>query len=80
MLPDVSFIAADRIPPYHGELRIAPDLAVEVVSLSNTQDVLRKKIKGYLESGTRRVWLVYPEDREILVYWQQTMASPLTGH
>lgn len=71
VLPDVSFIAADRIPPYHGELRIAPDLAVEVVSPSNTQDVLRKKIKGYLESGTRRVWLVYPEDREILVYWQQ---------
>lgn len=71
VLPDVSFIAADRVPAYHGELRIAPDLAVEVVSPSNTQDALRKKIKGYLESGTRRVWLVYPEDREILVYWQQ---------
>jgi Uma2 family endonuclease len=72
VIPDISFVAADRMPPLAERfMYLAPDLAVEVVSPSNTQDALRKKIKGYLESGTRRVWLVYPEDREILIYWQQ---------
>ena len=75
VIPDVSFIAADRVPPYHGELAIAPDLAVEVVSPSNTQDVLRKKINGYLESGTRRVWVVYPDAMEVDVHWLQADGS-----
>lgn len=72
VIPDISFVAAERMPALTERfMYIAPDLAVEVVSPSNTQDILRKKIKGYLESATRRVWLVYPEDREIQVYWQQ---------
>jgi Uma2 family endonuclease len=70
VIPDVSYIVADRVPPYDGELTIAPDLAVEVVSPSNTPYEVRKKIASYLESGTQRVWVVYPDDMKVLVHWQ----------
>jgi Uma2 family endonuclease len=73
VIPDISFVRADRMPALSERfMYIAPDMAVEVISPSNTPVPTRKKINGYLESGTRLVWAVYPEQAEVEVYWQQS--------
>lgn len=43
----------------------APDIAVEVVSPSNTTAEIERKISEYLAAGAQRVWLVYPPTRTV---------------
>lgn len=40
-----------------------PDLAVEVLSPSNTLPELRRKAEVYLQNGTALVWLVNPDEK-----------------
>ena len=52
--PDASFVRAGRIPrprARHRALAIAPNLAVEVRSPSDTPGVLRRKLADYLDAG-----------------------------
>jgi len=71
-LPDVSFISWDRLPG--GELPeepipdLAPDLAVEIISKSNTKKEMDRKVNEYFGSGVRLVWLIYPKRRTVEVY------------
>jgi Uma2 family endonuclease len=44
------------------------DLAVEVISPSNTVREMRRKLDDYFSAGVRMVWYVYLEPREIVVY------------
>jgi Uma2 family endonuclease len=67
--PDIAFIAKHRLVPTTGRFyRLAPDLAVEVVSPSDTARYIRRKVDQYLRAGTRLVWVVYPDDKLIDVY------------
>lgn len=68
--PDIAFVAADRlIAPERGRYyRQAPDIAVEVISPSERIGKIRKKLREYFTYGTRQVWLVYMDDREIVIY------------
>jgi Uma2 family endonuclease len=66
--PDVAFVSRERILPdlpEHGYFPGPPDLAVEVVSPTNTASLLQAKILDYLRAGVRLVWVVYPETRTI---------------
>lgn len=69
--PDASFVSRDRlaggvIPA--GHLRVAPDVAVEVVSPNDLfQEVLAKKDE-YLAAGVRLVWLLDPHTRVLLAF------------
>lgn len=45
-----------------------PDLAVEVVSESETAVDLDRKVQQYLKAGTAAVWAVYTETRHIMGY------------
>jgi Uma2 family endonuclease len=68
--PDVSFLnkeSAVKADPNH-IFRGAPDLAVEVVSESESAADLRDKIQKYLDAGTKAVWAVYPKQRLVAVY------------
>lgn len=70
-VPDVSFIRAERVPgppPTRGGWPLAPDLAVEVVSPSETYASVRRKVADYLGAGTRAVWLVDPDARGVEVH------------
>lgn len=62
-IPDVSFIAQDRIPE---ELpknpNGSPDLAVEVISPSETAGSINEKTRLYLETGAQVVWIIYPDE------------------
>lgn len=70
LAPDVSFIAAGRAWPDEsaGWPRIAPDLAVEVLSPSNTRAGIALKVEIYLAAGVRLVWVVDPEARTVTVH------------
>lgn len=80
--PDLSFLAADRLPPEGmppGFWRLAPDLAVEIVSPSNTLPELQEKVLQYLEAGTRLVWIVDPTTRTAIEYRSRDDIRLLTG-
>ena len=71
--PDVAFVAAGRLsdgelPP--GFLELPPDLAVEVVSPSDSSAAVRDKVRDWLEAGTPLVWVVYPDSRSVTVHRQ----------
>lgn len=69
--PDVSFVRSDRLsegkPPV-GFLPFAPDLAVEIVSPSDTAEEVNAKIRDYLDAGTGMVVLVYPRSKTVAVH------------
>ena len=48
-------------------LKLAPDLAVEVLSPSETASELEEKLDDYLVSGTRLIWIVNPVRRTVMV-------------
>jgi Uma2 family endonuclease len=69
--PDVGFIRKDRIPPEeeHSHFpRLAPDLAVEVLSPSDRLADALSKISMYLEAGVRAIWLIDPIARTVTVF------------
>lgn len=71
-IPDVSFISWDRLPgrsvPRDPIAEIVPDLAVEVISPSNTRQEMDRKLVEYFQAGVRLVWYVYPKTCETHVY------------
>jgi len=67
-IPDVTFVSKQHQPTLPAQFTIAPDLAVEVFSPSNRERGMTEKIESYLESGTRRVWVIYPESKLVEVY------------
>lgn len=68
-LPDVVFVAAHRLPRTRTPIpTLAPDLAVEVLSASNTRAEMEQKLREYFESGTPLVWIIDPAPRTVAVY------------
>src|SRR5918912_2237261 len=53
--PDVAFVAADRLPATVpvGYLELAPDLAIGVVSPSDTVAEVGRKVEEYVRAGVR---------------------------
>jgi Uma2 family endonuclease len=68
--PDVAFVAADRLPEIDERKYVpfAPDLAVEVVSPSDTFREVEEKARMWLSSGTQLVWVAEPETERMFVY------------
>jgi len=70
--PDVSFVDRERLKglksPPRGFFQGSPDLAVEILSPSNTVEEIHQKIVEYFENGTRLVWVIHPDERYVLVY------------
>ena len=80
--PDVSYIRADRVPVSgipEGFWTIAPDLAVEIVSPSETADEVREKVRDFLQGGTPLVWIVYPRTQEVVVHTADGLARTYSG-
>ena len=79
--PDVAYIAARNLPAGGipvGFWPIAPDLAVEVVSPSNTATEIQEKVLEYLVAGTRLVWVVDPRTRSVTIYRSRDQIRVLT--
>lgn len=69
--PDVAFVRADRVPTPEQQQRfaeLAPDLAVEVVSPSDSLRDLDQKVQQYLALGVSLVWVFHPKRRTATVH------------
>jgi Uma2 family endonuclease len=69
-VPDASFVRAERLPPGGigpGLLKLAPDLAIEVLSPSETASELDEKLSDYTIAGTPLIWVVDPAHRTVKV-------------
>ncbi len=80
--PDVSYVRADHIPPPgipEGFWELAPDLAVEVVSPSESADEVRAKVRDFLNAGTPLVWTIYPRSQEVIVHTPDGLARTYTS-
>lgn len=71
-IPDISFISWDQLPskkrPTKPIPKLAPALAVEVLSEGNTKGEMERKVREYFLSGVAVIWLVDPRKREVRVY------------
>lgn len=69
LCPDVSYLSAARMLPDNDDFHPGPpDIAVEVISPSETARRVGIKVGRYLEAGTAIVWCVYPKTRQIVVH------------
>lgn len=68
--PDVSVLTAARVRSTtdDGYFLGAPDLAVEVVSPSESASDIEEKVEIMLEAGSQAIWVVYPKTRTVHVF------------
>jgi Uma2 family endonuclease len=70
-IPDVSFVSWQRLPegvPDEPIAGLVPDLAVEVLSRSNTKGETRRKLRDYFLAGGKLAWLIQPRTETAEVY------------
>jgi Uma2 family endonuclease len=83
-IPDVAFISWDRLPgrrrPTAPVPRLAPNLAVEVLSRSNTPGEMAAKRQDYFAAGVNLVWEIDPDARTVVVYTSLTQSTTLQGN
>jgi Uma2 family endonuclease len=78
--PDLSFVAAGRLPAPgdgSGVLELAPDLAVEVLSPSDRRRQVLDKVGEYLDAGVRLVWVIDPKARTASVHRSLTQVRQI---
>jgi Uma2 family endonuclease len=69
-IPDAAFLQNAKVallPDDNGPIPVAPDLAVEVISDSESAADAEKKVGEYLRAGCLEVWQVYPNERRVRV-------------
>jgi Uma2 family endonuclease len=70
--PDVTFIRHNRLPggrvPRDPIPALAPTLAVEVLSPSNTKREMHRKLYDYFAAGAELVWYIDPDSQSAAVY------------
>ena len=69
--PDVHVTTWERMAAYNPSEgawpRFAPNVAIEVVSSSNTPAALARKTAEYFASGTQAVWIADPDPRTVTI-------------
>jgi Uma2 family endonuclease len=71
-IPDVAFASWKRFPnrrmPTEPIPDLVPDLVVEILSESNTEQEMARKYHEYFQAGVQLVWEVDPKNRTVVVY------------
>lgn len=87
LAPDVAFVSAARVPASQPKFFDGPpDLAVEVLSPSNSKAEIQRKVAILLGAGCRLIWVVDPKGRTVTEYRPHkeesvlTSADSLSGH
>ena len=79
--PDVSVFPWSMYPggemPDEKVASVAPQLAVEILSESNTVAEIAKKLREYFASGTTLAWVIDPDKRNAKVYTSATKFTAL---
>jgi len=68
--PDVSFLGPDRAyaDDDDGYFRGAPELAIEVISPSESAADIQRKVALYLAAGSQAVWVAYPKTKTVQIH------------
>jgi Uma2 family endonuclease len=67
--PDISFWSRERLPSLPEEyIEIPPDLAIEVISPSDVFSQVQRRVRDFLASGVRIVWLIDPQNRTASIH------------
>ncbi len=80
-LPDVSYFPWKTLPKgeAHASIgKIAPALACEIISDSNTPREIQRKLKEFFSAGTKLFWVIDPKTETIEVYTKPTKPKTLT--
>lgn len=82
LLPDVSFISKARMARRARDSYVPhmPDLAVEVISKSQSWSQVRRKAETYLRHGTTLVWLIDPRAKRAEVWRGGTEQREVIQH
>jgi Uma2 family endonuclease len=82
-IPDVAYVSFDRLPgrkvPSGPIPDLVPDLAIEVLSESNTAQEMAIKLSEYFTAGVRVVWYVELPNRSVRVYTAPDQVETLSG-
>lgn len=82
-IPDVAFTSWDRLPgrqrPAAPIPLLAPNLAVEVLSRSNTPGEMAVKRRDYFTAGVELFWEIDPNARTVAVYTTVANVTTLTA-
>ncbi|MEX2231010.1 MAG: Uma2 family endonuclease [Cyclobacteriaceae bacterium] len=78
--PDASFIKIEHWEKITQEDRkkfahICPDFVIELLSQSDNQRSLHKKMKEWMSNGCRLAWLIDPYKKETTIYRQEREAE-----
>jgi Uma2 family endonuclease len=68
---DAAFISKERAGDIDNPDRFTPfppDLAVEVVSPYDRAGDVQAKVSDYLEAGVRLMWIIYPQQKQVVVH------------
>ena len=79
--PDAMYISYARLPDsgrIEGYIPCAPDLAVEVVSPTDTFSKVTEKAQSYVTAGVRLAWVVDPQTRRAYVFKKGKPVENLT--
>jgi Uma2 family endonuclease len=69
LAPDLAFVRSEQLTNAgDAYLDFAPDLAIEVVSPSNTLAAVARKVELYLRYGSNEVWVVRPRQRDVVMH------------
>jgi Uma2 family endonuclease len=71
--PDVVYVRLSRLPNNEipdGDVFVAPDLVVEVLSPGNSGSEVDEKLDEYITAGVSLVWIVNPDRKTIRVFRQ----------
>jgi Uma2 family endonuclease len=81
-LPDVSFVSWRRIPgdefPDDAISGLVPNLAVEVLSPSNTKREIELKLDEYFKAGVQTAWIIDPKSETARIYTSRSRFSEIS--
>ncbi len=69
--PDVAFVGNERLRRMNVDqspIEGTPDLAIEVISPTNSAQDMLIKVHQYLDAGARAVWIFYPKSNLVEVH------------
>jgi Uma2 family endonuclease len=81
--PDVAFVSFDRWSmqrriPRAEAWGVVPNLAVEVVSRTDSGNYIVDKVAYYFQAGVERVWVLFPSQAQVYTYDSPTSVRILT--
>ena len=84
IVPDISVFRWNRIPQRESgrivnRFQIQPDWAIEILSSDQRQNKVLANLLHYIEHGTELVWLLEPEDENILVVFSDRSIQIFEG-